>query len=62
MIDLPTLDELRETRRRLAEEQQCDVNRYAQMLRKRSQTAAHVYITEPLFPRQPLVESAETKA
>ena len=34
MINVPLLEELRATRRRLAEEQGLDVERYAAMLRK----------------------------
>ena len=34
MIDLPTIDELRETRRRLAEESGLDVQRYAALLQQ----------------------------
>ncbi len=50
MKDVPLLDELRATRRRLAEDLELDVERYAAMLRAFAQTSAGKYVTEPLLP------------
>ncbi len=50
MKDVPLLDELRATRRRLAEELELDAERYAAMLRGVAQTSAGEYVTEPFLP------------
>lgn len=50
MQNVPTIDELRATRLRLAEQQQFDVEKYAAMLRDVAQTLPGDYLTEPLLP------------
>jgi hypothetical protein len=51
MIDIPTIDELRETRRRLAEESGLDVQRYAASLQQAAPSAAGSYVSTPLLPQ-----------
>ena len=48
MMHIPLIDELRAIRRRLAEEQELDVERYAAMLREVGRTSPVRYVTEPL--------------
>jgi hypothetical protein len=48
MISVPLIDELRETRRRLADECSGDVQRYAEMLRQVSERIPGQYIHTPL--------------
>jgi len=51
MISIPIIEELRETRRRLAEEAGLDVQRYAALLRAGSgQQRPVTYVTSPLLP------------
>jgi hypothetical protein len=50
MKNVPVLDELREIRRRLAQEQGFDVERYAAMLREAAQKNPGDYLTQPLLP------------
>jgi len=50
MKDVPLLEELRATRRRLAEQLQLDAERYAAMLRGVAQDLAGEYVTEPFLP------------
>ena len=50
MKDVPLLDELRATRRRLAEEQELDAERYAAMLRELARESSGAYVTEPFLP------------
>ena len=50
MKDVPLLDELRATRKRLAEGQALDAERYAAMLREAAQASPAAYVTEPLLP------------
>jgi hypothetical protein len=50
MKDVPLLDELRATRRRLAEELQLDAERYAAMLRDVARDCAGEYLSEPILP------------
>ena len=50
MKNVPTIDELRAIRLRLAEQQQCDVEKYAAMLREVAQTLPGDYLTQPLLP------------
>ena len=61
MIEIPTVDELRETRRRLAEQHACDVRRYAAMLREVSRTLPGNYVQRPLLPSEPRAPLAGTK-
>jgi hypothetical protein len=51
MIEVPTLDELRETRRRLAEQQGGDPQRYAAMLAQVSDAVPGTYVSRPLLPQ-----------
>jgi hypothetical protein len=53
MIDIPTIGELRETRRRLAEQSGLDVRRYAALLQQAAPRPAGPYVSTPLLP-QPL--------
>jgi hypothetical protein len=53
MIEVPLIEELRETRRRLAEEQELDVQRYADMLAGVARTMPGTYVTQPLLPQGP---------
>ena len=48
MIENPLLDELREIRRRLSEECQYDVYRYAEMLRQFARDNPGNYLDKPL--------------
>jgi hypothetical protein len=50
MIDIPLIDELRETRRRLAEQQGNDVQRYAAMLGEVARGLPGTYVAKPLLP------------
>ncbi len=50
MISVPLIDELRETRRRLADECAGDLDRYAEMLRQVSERIPGQYIHSPLTP------------
>ncbi|MDA1050210.1 MAG: hypothetical protein O3C40_06990 [Planctomycetota bacterium] len=50
MISVPLIDELRETRRRLADDCGGDLDRYAEMLRQVSQRIPGQYIRSPLTP------------
>ncbi len=56
MINIPTIDELRETRRRLAEQAGLDIQRYAAMLRETAAGQPGAYVSTPLLP-QPLSPS-----
>jgi hypothetical protein len=56
VIEVPPLEELREARRRLAEEY-ADVQRYAAMLQETCRAVAGVYVHEPLVPRPSASES-----
>jgi hypothetical protein len=47
MIEIPLLDELREIRRRLSEEQGNDPVRYAAMLRKVAEEFSGTYVDQP---------------
>jgi hypothetical protein len=51
MIDVKAVDELRETRRRLAIENQEDVQRYAAMLAQVALVIPGNYVTNPLTSR-----------
>jgi hypothetical protein len=59
MNDIPLIDELRAIRRRLAQELECDVERYAAMLGEVAQTLPGSYVTDPLLP--PSDPSAPTR-
>ncbi len=61
MKDVPLLDELRATRRRLAEELELDAERYAAMLCGVAQTSAGKYVTEPFLPPATPPEDAAFK-
>jgi hypothetical protein len=50
MTDILVVEELRETRRRLAEQCSSDVQRYAAMLQELSGTLPGVYVNQPLLP------------
>ena len=50
MKNVPLLDELREIRRRLAQEQEFDVERYAAMLRDVARSQPGRYLTQPILP------------
>jgi predicted RecB family nuclease len=50
MIDIPTIDELRDTRRRLAEQSGLDVRRYAATLQQAAPRKAGPYVSTPLLP------------
>ena len=50
MVEISLLDELREIRRRLSEEQGNDPVRYAAMLRKVAQEVPGIYVDQPLRP------------
>jgi hypothetical protein len=51
VIDIPTIDELRETRRRLAEEAGLNVERYAGLLRAAASERPVAYVSTPLLPQ-----------
>jgi hypothetical protein len=61
VIDLPTIDELREARRRLAEENGLDPHRYAAMLEQQARSLPGTYVTKPLTP-SPAVPPTAVKA
>lgn len=50
MDNLPVIDELRDIRQRLAQEQEYDVERYAAMLRQVGQSLPGEYVTRPVLP------------
>jgi hypothetical protein len=50
MTDILVVEELRETRRRLAEQCGSDVQRYAAMLQECSRALPGVYVNRPLLP------------
>jgi hypothetical protein len=50
MNHVPLIEELRETRRRLAEQQGQDVQRYAAMLQEVARSLPGTYVTKPLLP------------
>lgn len=50
MIDIPPLEELRETRRRLADQEGQNLQRYAAMLAQVSRTVPGNYVAAPLLP------------
>lgn len=50
MKSVPVLDELRDLRRRLAREQEFDVERYAAMLREVARSQSGRYLTQPILP------------
>jgi hypothetical protein len=47
------IDELRDIRRKLAEEQLLDVERYAAMLRRVADASPGRYVDKPLVPQRP---------
>jgi hypothetical protein len=49
--EIPLIEELRAVRKRLAQEQDFDVERYATMLREVAQTLPGIYVTEPILPQ-----------
>jgi predicted RecB family nuclease len=51
MIDIPTIDELREARRRLAEQSGLDVQRYAALLQQAAARQPGTYVSTPLLPQ-----------
>jgi hypothetical protein len=52
MIPIPTIDELRETRRRLAEQAGLDIQRYAALLQGAAgQQRPGTYVAAPLLPQ-----------
>ena len=53
MKDVPVLDELRDIRRRLAREQEFNVERYAAMLRDVGRSQPGRYLTQPILPAAP---------
>ena len=61
MISIPLIDELRATRRQLAEQCGCDVDRYAEMLQQVSERLPGRYLQKPLvgepdYPTKPAAE------
>lgn len=55
MMDIPLVDELREIRRRLAEQCGGDAHRYAAMLQEFSRTLPGNHVKQPLSPSQSLI-------
>ncbi len=51
MIDIAPLEELRQTRRRLAEQHGDDAQRYAAMLALVPRTLPGTYVAQPLLPQ-----------
>jgi hypothetical protein len=54
------IDELRDIRRRLAEEQMLDFERFAAMLRKVADASPGTYVSKPLAPQR--VRPADVQA
>ncbi len=52
MIEIPLVDELREVRRRLSDEQGGDPTRYAAMLKEVSRQLPGSYVHQPLRPER----------
>lgn len=50
MIDIPLINELRETRRRLAEQQGNNVQHYAAMLGEVARAMPGTYVAKPFLP------------
>jgi hypothetical protein len=50
MTDILVVEELRETRRRLAEQCGSDAQRYAAMLQELSRALPGVYVNQPILP------------
>jgi hypothetical protein len=61
MKNVPVLDELRAIRRRLAQEQEFDVERYAAMLRDLARSQPGRYLTQPILPPAQLRSSGDTR-
>jgi hypothetical protein len=63
VIDIPTIDELRDTRRRLAEQAGLDVRRYAAMLEQTSPRESGTYVSTPLLaqPMSPPHDSSDVE-
>ena len=51
MKNVPLIDELHAIRRRLAQEQGLDVEKYAAMLREVARRLPGAYLTQPVLPR-----------
>ena len=50
-MKIPLIEELRDIRQRLAEEQELDIQRYSAMLRQVAQALPGEYVTEPFLPQ-----------
>jgi hypothetical protein len=60
MIDMSPIEELRETRRRLADACGGDAERYAAMLQEVTRNLPGDYITRPLLPPRSPVQPEES--
>jgi hypothetical protein len=64
MIVIPTIDELRETHRRLAEQSGLDVQRYAAALQQAARRDAGAYASASVLPQpmSPFLQSRDVEA
>jgi hypothetical protein len=62
MIDDPVVTELQEVRRRLAEQCQYDIKRYAEMLKEVSKEFPGTYITAPRLPLMPRIDGSSDES
>jgi hypothetical protein len=51
MIEVPTIDELRDARRRLAEQAGLDIQQYAALLQEMGRQSPATYVVTPLLPQ-----------
>jgi hypothetical protein len=60
MKEIAVIEELRAVRKRLANEQELDVHRYAAMLREVGKASPAEYVSEPFLPRiEPALDGRE---
>ncbi|HWY85169.1 MAG TPA: hypothetical protein VNX28_00515 [Gemmataceae bacterium] len=62
MKEILLIDELRDIRRQLAEEQMLDVERYAAMLRKVADVSPGKYVDKPLVPQAVCPVNVQSKS
>jgi hypothetical protein len=61
MKNVPLIDELRAVRQQLAQEQECNVEKYAAMLREVARVLPGEYLTQPVLPPVETQQAAESR-